>query len=219
VLVLGVLPGVLLAVVLSLVWLLSVGSRPNDAVLGRVPGRKGFHNVADYPEARTIPGLLLYRFDSNLVFYNADYFKTRLRAAVAAQKTPVEWVVVDASSINVIDVTALRKIDELRHELAADGVSLYVARVKRHLERFFNTNYAKERRASGKKRRFQTLKPAIRAYVKHLESRGLILSDAELVDFELGESKAWREQVQPPRKKMQNPIPEPGDDEKPEPPS
>ncbi len=87
VLVLGVLPGVLLAVTLSLIWLLSVASRPNDAVLGRVPGQKGFHNVADYPEAKTIPGLLLYRFESNVVFFNADYLKTRMRAAIAAQKT------------------------------------------------------------------------------------------------------------------------------------
>jgi MFS superfamily sulfate permease-like transporter len=121
VLILGVLPGVLLAVALSLIWLLYVGSRPNDAVLGRVAGQKGFHNVADYPEARTIPGLLLYRFDSNVVFYNADYFKTRVRAAIAAQRTPVEWVVVDASSVDVIDVTGLRKIDELRQELATAG--------------------------------------------------------------------------------------------------
>ena len=63
-LVLGVFPGVLLAVILSLLWLLSVGSRPTDAVLGKVPGMKGFHSVADYPQAKTIPGLLLYRFVS-----------------------------------------------------------------------------------------------------------------------------------------------------------
>ncbi|MCB1725537.1 MAG: STAS domain-containing protein [Gammaproteobacteria bacterium] len=46
------------------------------------------HNIADFPDAKTIPGLLLYRFDSDLIFYNADYMKARVRAAVAAQKTP-----------------------------------------------------------------------------------------------------------------------------------
>jgi MFS superfamily sulfate permease-like transporter len=81
VLFLGVLPGVLLAVALSLIWLLSVASRPNDAVLGRVRGLKGFHNVADYPEAKTIPGLLLYRFDSNVVFFNAEFARQRRKAA------------------------------------------------------------------------------------------------------------------------------------------
>jgi MFS superfamily sulfate permease-like transporter len=100
VLVLGVLPGVMLAVALSLAWLLMVASRPKDAVLGRVPELPGFHSVADYPKATTASGLLLYRFEANLVFFNVDYFGDRLRAAIAASRTPVEWVVVDASPIN-----------------------------------------------------------------------------------------------------------------------
>ncbi len=189
VLVLGVLPGVLLAVALSLVWLLSISSRPDDAVLGNVRGRKGFHNVADYPEARTIPGLLLYRFESNIVFYNADYFKTRVRAAIAAQKTPVEWVVVDASPLNVIDVSALNKLDELRNELAAEGISIYYARVKRHLERFFNPKFAKDRRKLAKSYRFQTLKPAIRAYLKYQKAKGADVPDLDMVDLDMGAQK------------------------------
>jgi len=182
VLVLGVLPGVLLAVALSLLWLLSVASRPDDAVLGRVRGRKGFHDIADYPDAKTIPGLLIYRFESNVVFYNADYFKTRIRAAIAAQKTPVEWVVVDASPLNVIDVSALNKLDELRSELAAEGISLYYARVKRHLERFFNRKFAKNRRKLAKAYRFQTLKPAIRAYLKYQKAKGADVPDLDITE-------------------------------------
>ncbi len=211
VLVLGVLPGILLAVALSLIWLMSVESRPNDAVLGRVKGRKGFHNVADYPDAKTIPGLLLYRFDSNLVFYNADYLKTRVRAAVAAQKIPVEWVVLDASSFNIIDATGLRKYDELREELAAVGVSIYIARAKRHLERFFNKAYAKERRKAAKKRRFQTLKPAINAYLKHLQAKGQTLVDAEATDPGADE-REWSEQIVSPRTGTQDTVPAPMED-------
>jgi high affinity sulfate transporter 1 len=214
VLVLGVLPGVLLAVALSLVWLLSVGSRPNDAVLGRVKGLKGFHNVSDYPEAKTIPGLLLYRFDSNVVFYNADYFKTRIRAAIAAQKTPVEWVVVDASSVNVIDVTGLRKLDELREEMAADGVSVHFARVKRHLERFFNTDFAKERRKAAKKYRFQTLKPAIKAYLKYQKGKGMAVSDTDMEDPD-ADMRKWQEPVEPPRAAKSDTIPAPSEDDGP----
>jgi MFS superfamily sulfate permease-like transporter len=208
VLILGVLPGVLLAVALSLIWLLSVGSRPNDAVLGRVHGMKGFHDVADYPEAKTIPGLLLYRFESNVVFYNADYFKARVRAAIAAQKTPVEWVVIDASSVNVIDVTGLRKLDELRAELASEGVSVYFARVKRHLERFFNEEFAKERRKAAKKYRFQTLKPAINAFLKHQRAKGLVLADADPDDPESA-GRQWRDAVQSPRAETPHVLPLP----------
>jgi len=157
-------------------------SRPDDAVLGRVRGRKGFHDIADYPDAKTIPGLLIYRFESNVVFYNADYFKTRIRAAIAAQKTPVEWVVVDASPLNVIDVSALNKLDELRSELAAEGISLYYARVKRHLERFFNRKFAKNRRKLAKAYRFQTLKPAIRAYLKYQKAKGADVPDLDITE-------------------------------------
>lgn len=212
VLLLGVLPGVLLAVALSLIWLLAVESRPNDAVLGREKGRKGFHSVADYPDAKTIPGLLLYRFESNLVFYNADYLKARVHAAVAAQKTPVEWVVLDASSINIIDATGLRKFDELREELAAIGVSLYIARVKRNLERFFNKGFAKKRRKAAKKRRFQTLKPAINAYLKYQRAKGKALADVNAPDPALDE-QAWQEQIEPPRIEKQDVVPAPPDDD------
>ena len=200
VLVLGVLPGVLLAVALSLLWLLSISSRPEDAVLGKVRGLKGFHNVADYPEAKTIPGLLMYRFESNLVFYNADYFKTRIREVIEAQKTPVEWVVVDASSVNVVDVSALNMLDELRGELAARGVQLYFARVKRNLEKFFNPEFAKERRKSAKKYRFQTLSPAIKAYLKYKKAQQASDAELDVADLEL-DPQTWHEPVRPPRAK------------------
>ena len=169
VLILGVLPGVLLAVALSLFWLLTVVSRPHDGVLGRVKGIKGFHNVADFPDATTIPGLILYRFEANLVFFNADYFRDRLRATIAAAKTPVEWVVVDASSINVVDITALQKIDELREELAAQGIVLAVARAKRNLMKFFNHDWGTKRREFHARYHFDTIKSAVRAFNNRVE--------------------------------------------------
>lgn len=199
VLVMGVLPGVLLAVALSLAWLLSVTSRPNDAVLGKVKGRKGFHDISDFPDAKTIPGLLLYRFESNIVFYNADYFKARVHEVIAAQKTPVEWVVIDASPINVIDVTAVAKIDELRKELEAAGVRLNVARMRQNLGGFFNRCFVKERGKAGKWWRFQTLNPAIRSYLKHQKKKGIAVPDPDKLNAE-SESRVWREPVKKPRK-------------------
>jgi high affinity sulfate transporter 1 len=167
VLVLGVLPGVMLAVALSLAWLLMVASRPKDAVLGRVPGLPGFHSVADYPEATTMPGLVLYRFEANLVFFNVDYFCDRLRAAIAASKTPVAWVVVDASPINWVDATAVQRLDELQSELAAQGITFGVARAKLSLGRAFDLSWVSQRLAATGLRRFPTLKAAVRAFEHH----------------------------------------------------
>jgi MFS superfamily sulfate permease-like transporter len=164
VLVLGVLPGVMLALALSLGWLLMVASRPQDAVLGRVRGLPGFHSVADYPEARTVPGLLIYRFEAALVFFNIDYFGERLRAAIQAARTPVEWVILDASPINWIDATAVAHLNELRSELAAQGIVFGVARVRLSLNRAFNPGWVAQRAAATRFPRFPTLKAALHAF-------------------------------------------------------
>jgi high affinity sulfate transporter 1 len=171
VLILGVLPGVLLAVALSLVWLLAVVSRPHDEVLGRVKGIKGFHDLQEFPEATTIPGLVIYRFDANLVFFNVDFFRERVRATIAAAKDPVEWFLVDASSINVVDLTAFQKIDELREELAAAGIVLAVARAKPNLWKFFNQEWALKRQETHAKYRFDTINSAVRAFNNRVKDK------------------------------------------------
>ena len=171
VLILGVLPGVLLTVALSLFWLITVTSRPHDAVMGRVKGIKGFHDIGDYPEATTIPGLILYRFDANVVFYNVDYFRDRVRAVIAAADIPVEWFVIDASSINVVDITALQKVDELREELSAQGIQLASARVKQSLSKYFNKGWGTSRRENSAIYRFDTIKSAVRAFNNRVEEK------------------------------------------------
>ena len=188
VLILGVLPGVLLAVALSLFWLLTVVSRPQDGVLGRVKGIKGFHNIADFPEATTIPGLILYRFEANLVFFNTDYFRDRVRAVIAASETPVEWVVIDASSINVVDVTSLHKIDELREELAAQGIVLATARAKRNLWKLFNRDWGVKRRDLYAKYRFDTIKSAVRAFNNRASEGVSPEPDSSRVELRSGET-------------------------------
>ncbi len=168
VLVLGALPGVLLAVGLTFIWLLSVGSRPHDGILGRTKGLgvRGFHSLQDYPEATTYPGLLIYRFEYDLLFYNVDYFKQRLLTAIAASKDPIEWVVLDASPVNIIDVTAVLKITELREDLAARGIVLSTARVKRSLGRFFSRSWSDQERAK-RTHDFPTVRAAVIAFHKH----------------------------------------------------
>ncbi len=168
VLLLGALPGVFLAVGLTFIWLLSVTSRPHDAILGRTKqiGVRGFHDLKDYPEATTYPGLLIYRFDSDLVFFNVDFFKERLLRAVAKSKTPVEWIVVDASPINILDVTAVQKVGELREELAAQGVVLAFARAKSSLARFFTGGWFDQLRESNTAHNFTTVRAAVIAFRK-----------------------------------------------------
>jgi high affinity sulfate transporter 1 len=168
VLTLGVLPGVILSIVLTFVWLLYAGSRPQDAILGRTKGSgvRGFHSLEDYPEAKTYPGLLIYRFNSDLVFFNIDYFKQRLLRAIAESKTPVEWVVVDASPVNILDVTAIQKIDDLNDELAARGIVLARARAKRSLARYFSRAWAEQRLRSHGEYDFPTVRAALDAFQK-----------------------------------------------------
>lgn len=164
VLVLGVLPGVLLAVVLSLLLLLMLTSRPTVAVLGRVPGMKGYHDLRDYPGAETIPGLLLYRFNANLVFFNVDYFKARLLATIAESKTPVQWVVVDASPVNIVDSTALKKVEQLIDELTARGILFAVARRKHTVGRLFEASWVDVRKELTMEHSYPTLKSAVNAF-------------------------------------------------------
>jgi len=164
VLVLGVLPGVLLAVALTLVWLLMVGSKPSDAVLGRVKGMKGFHNVREYPEATTVPGLLIYRFDSDLIFFNAELFRQRVREAIAAEENPVEWVILDVSPVNVIDFTAVQQFQELHDELAAEGIVLGIARARGTLSQFFRPSFVSEVRGGYDQYIFPTLRAAVKGF-------------------------------------------------------
>ena len=133
VLALDILYGVIVAVGLSVAELLTRVARPHDAVEGLVPGVAGMHDVDDYPQARTIPGLLVYRYDSPLFFANAENFRRRALTAVAQQAAPVRWFVLNAEANVEVDITALDAVDELRRELADRGVVFALARVKQDL--------------------------------------------------------------------------------------
>jgi MFS superfamily sulfate permease-like transporter len=130
VVVVGVLEGVVIAMGLSLLDFLWRTSRPRDAVLGSVPGRSGYHDIARAKDARTDPGVLVYRFGAPLFYANAERFRGRVRTLVA-RDGGTRLVVVDASTISDIDVTAGRMLGELQEELAARGVRLVVAEALR----------------------------------------------------------------------------------------
>lgn len=133
VLALDILYGVIVAVGLSVAELLTRVARPHDAVEGLVPGMAGMHDVDDYPQARTVPGLLVYRYDSPLFFANAENFRRRALAAVDQQAVPVRWFVLNTEANVEVDITALDAVDELRRELTHRGVVFALARVKQDL--------------------------------------------------------------------------------------
>jgi sulfate permease, SulP family len=123
---LDVLQGIPLAVAVALLLLLKRSARPPDAVVGRVPGMKGFHDLAHHPDATTTPGLLLYRFGAALVFFNATYFRNRVLELAAAQ-ADLKQVVIDGSTINTIDSTGADTLDALARDLSRQGVRLGLA--------------------------------------------------------------------------------------------
>ena len=163
VLALDILYGVLVAVGLSVAELLTRVARPHDAVEGLVPGVAGMHDVDDYPQARTIPGLLVYRYDSPLFFANAEDFRRRALAAVdEAGPDPVRWFVLNTEANVEVDITALDAVDALRRELTGRGIVFALARVKQDLRDDLDAYGLTE--SVGTDRIFPTLPTAVAAY-------------------------------------------------------
>jgi high affinity sulfate transporter 1 len=128
--VLGVIPGIGLAIAIAIAEFLWDGWRPHSAVLGRAHGVKGYHDITRYPDARRIPGLVLFRWDAPLFFANAEFFKERALDAVATSPTPVRWLVVAAEPVTSVDVTACDMVAELDEALHARGMELCFAELK-----------------------------------------------------------------------------------------
>jgi high affinity sulfate transporter 1 len=171
---LGVLPGIFAAIVLSLGDFVRRAWRPHDAVLGREDALKGYHDIDRHPSARQVPGLLLYRFDAPLFFANAGYFRRRVRHLVTQASQPVRWIVVAAEPITDVDTSAADALAELLEELRQDQVVLAFAEmkgpVKDRLRRYGLLD------AVGPDRFFPTIGTAVNGY---LEATGIQWVDWE----------------------------------------
>jgi high affinity sulfate transporter 1 len=128
--VLGAIPGIGLAIAIAVLEFLWDGWRPHSAVLGRAEGVKGYHDITRYPNARQIPGLILFRWDAPLFFANAEFFKERILDAVAKSPSPVRWVVVAAEPVTSVDVTAADTLADLDKALLDAGIELRFAELK-----------------------------------------------------------------------------------------
>ncbi|MCY2974745.1 MAG: SulP family inorganic anion transporter [Planctomycetota bacterium] len=130
VILLGVIQGIFIAVGLALIAFIWRAWRPHNAVLGRVDGLKGYHDVLRHPEARRIPGLVLFRWDAPLFFANAAVFEERVQQAIALAPTPTKWVVVAAEPVTDVDITAADMLADLDKKLHLAGMDLCFAEMK-----------------------------------------------------------------------------------------
>jgi high affinity sulfate transporter 1 len=126
----GVIPGIALAIFIAVVEFLWDGWRPHSAVLGRVDHLKGYHDVTRHPEARLIPGLVLFRWDAPLFFANAELFNQRVLDAIDSSPTAVRCLVVAAEPVTSVDVTAADAVCELDDKLRSSGIELCFAEMK-----------------------------------------------------------------------------------------
>jgi high affinity sulfate transporter 1 len=160
----GAIPGIGLAIFIAVIEFLWDAWRPHSAVLGRAEGIKGYHDITRYPDARRIPGLVLFRWDAPLFFANAELFHARALDAVDSAPTPTRWLVVAAEPVTSVDVTAADMLAELDEALHAAGIELCLAElkdpVKDKLKRFgIFTRF-------GEATFFPTVGAAVSAYLK-----------------------------------------------------
>ena len=127
---LGVLQGIALGVVLSLMMLIYRTTHPQDAVLGQLPGTEAYRDVHRHPEAMTFPGLLIWRPGGDLFFASTGHLGDGLRAALAANRPPAKHVLLDAGSVNFIDTTACDALLNAIKELQSRGITFGIARVR-----------------------------------------------------------------------------------------
>lgn len=160
---LGVLRGIVAAVVLSVVVFVNRAWRPYTAELVRVERMKGYHDVDRHPDGRRVPGLVLARFDAPLFFANAAHFGEVVRRYVERSDPPVRWVVVAAEAITGIDTTAVDELVVLDDHLRRHGIRLVFAEMKGPVKDRFAHFGLGER--FGPERFFPTIGTAVDAYV------------------------------------------------------
>ena len=127
---LGVMQGIALGVALSLLILIYLASHPHGAILGQLPGTEAYRDIRRHPEARTFPGLLIWRIGGDLFFASIGHIETALKRSLAEIRPPVERVLLDFSSVNYIDVSACDELIRFFRELKSRSVTVAFARVR-----------------------------------------------------------------------------------------
>jgi high affinity sulfate transporter 1 len=162
VLLFDILYGVLAAVAISVVELLTRVARPHAAVLGQVPDVPGWHDIDDYPGTTQIPGLVVFRYDSPLFFANADDFSRKAYAAIDSAQPPARWFLLNMEGNTEVDVTGLDALESVRAHCERHGIVMALVRVKRELQEALERHGVAER--IGADLIYPTLPTAVAAY-------------------------------------------------------
>jgi high affinity sulfate transporter 1 len=156
---LGVIKSILLVVILALLRFVTLVSRPKVETLGFVPGTPGLHSIDRHPNAVTLSGLLVLRFNAPIVFFNAPFFRRSVMQSIMAAEPDLKWVVVDMIPITMIDLTGLDVLREVIELLSARGVTLITAGRQTEWR-----HWAERRQLRYGWYSFPTLRAAIKAY-------------------------------------------------------
>lgn len=158
---LGVLPGIVVAVMISILGVFRQAWDPYRTRLGDVPGIAGYHDLRMYPDAEELPGLVIYRFGGPLIFANAATFRDEVRDFARSEPRP-RWILIAAEPIIDIDITAADMLEQLDDELDALGIALMFAEMKDAVRaeiRDYGLDWLAERDAF-----YPTVGAAVRAY-------------------------------------------------------
>jgi high affinity sulfate transporter 1 len=158
----GAIDAILFAVLLALLRFVQLAARPPTEVLGKVKGHAGFHSVERHEQAKTTPGLVLFRFNGPLVFFNAPYFKRKALAAIDAAGPDLRWFVLDLIPLTQFDVTGIYTLQELADELKRRGARLVMAGRRTEISQWLDRRGLLEH--AHMDLHFPTLRQAQRAY-------------------------------------------------------
>jgi anti-anti-sigma factor len=132
VLLLGILKGVLLAMVISLLMLITAVARPHVAFLGRIPGSRRYSDVERHPDNELIEGVLIFRVESALLYFNVEHINELVRKKIESCE-PLRLVVCDLSNSPYVDVAGAQMLSQLQKDLAARGVQLRLTEAHAHV--------------------------------------------------------------------------------------
>jgi MFS superfamily sulfate permease-like transporter len=162
VLILSVLHGIGLGVVVALAFLIYRASYPGASVLGQLPGEDQFRDISRHPDAKTYPGLLIFRLGNSLFFANANYFAEQVKLQIEESAEPVREVLIDCETMNLIDTTGAGALIRLAEELGEKEIRVSLACVRDDVgERMRRSGVQK---ALGEDRIHDTLTQGVRVF-------------------------------------------------------
>lgn len=127
---LGAIKAVLIAVTLAILWILKRATRPKISILGKIEGLNSYQDIEDFKDAVTLPGILIVRFESSIFFFNSEFFRQSMFELISESDEKISYLILDASSVIILDMTSADIFVSLQKELSDEGVELLVTRAR-----------------------------------------------------------------------------------------